>query len=198
MRPGALHVTVAGAGVLHEEHPERPGVLARGYQIWIDLPDEEREILPQARHLAADQVPQRASPQATLRVVLRAADGLASPLDLPTAVSLIDVRLAPGARWVHRLPAGDHAVAFVLDGALYGGAHRATAGQLLCSRPDGDRLSVAAGDHGARFTLLAGTPLQRPRLMHGPFVARDPQQLARFVHAHADGRFGRLASMART
>lgn len=123
--------------------------------------------------------------------------GRASPLRLPTAVSLIDVRLAAHARWAHTLPAGDHAFAFVLGGRLLVGGHEAGPGQLLRTRADGDTLDLAAGDDGARFTLFAGTPLPQPRAMHGPFVGRDPQQLTRFVREHAAGRFGQLVPLAR-
>ncbi len=195
--PGALHVTVAGRGVLHEEQPEAEGTLAQGFQIWIDLPDTLRDTAPQALHLAAGEVPVLAEPGATVRVVLGEAGGLRSPLALPTAVTLLDVVMRPHARWTLSLPPADHAFAFVLGGALDAGWRRATAGQLLRTRPDGGTLALAAGAEGARFSLFAGTPLNQPRLMQGPFVARDPQQLVRFVREHAAGRFGELQPMGR-
>lgn len=196
--PGALHVTVAGRGVLHEEQPETAGRLARGYQIWIDLPEAERETAPRALHLAAEQVPRLARPGAEVRVVLGTAGGQGSPLTLPTAVSLVDVQLAPKVTWVHELPAGDHAFAFVLGGRLHAGGHGAAAGQLLRTRPDGGALPLTAGDEGARFTLCAGTPLQQPRVMRGPFVASDPPQMTRFVRGYEAGHFGRLVPLAQS
>lgn len=195
--PGALHVTVAGRGVLHEEQPEVEGRLAQGYQIWIDLPQAVRECAPQALHLAAEQVPQVALPGADLRVVLGQVAGVASPLVLPTSVSLFDVTMAPHARCELALPAADHAFAFMLGGALDAGWRRAEAGQLLRTRADGGLLALAAGGAGARFTVFAGTPLPQPRLMQGPFVASQPQQLMRFAADHAAGRFGRLQPFGR-
>lgn len=190
--PGALHVTVAGRGVLHEEQPEVEGRLAQGFQIWIDLPEAQRERAPEALHLAADQVPRLALPGAEVRVVLGRVGDAASPLVLPTAVSLLDVTLAPGARCALPLPAADHAFAFMLGGSLEAGGHRAEAGQLLRTRADGERLDLVAGASGARLTVFAGTPLPQPRVMHGPFVASHPQQLTRFAADHAAGRFGSL------
>ena len=195
--PGALHVTVAGRGVLHEEQPEAEGTLAQGYQIWIDLPNALRDTAPQALHLAAGDVPVLAEPGAVVRVVLGSAGGLRSPLVLPTAVTLLDVTLAPHAHWALSLPPGDHAFAFVLGGSLDAGWRKASAGQLLRTAPDGDTLALAAGPNGARFSLFAGTPLHQPRVMQGPFVARDPQHLIRFMRAHAAGHFGTLQPMAR-
>jgi redox-sensitive bicupin YhaK (pirin superfamily) len=178
--PGALHVTVAGRGVLHEEQPEVEGRLARGFQIWIDLPEAQRERAPEAL------------PGAEVRVVLGQVAGVASPLVLPTAVSLLDVTMAPHARCELPLPAADPAFAFMLGGALDAGWHHAEAGQLMYTRADGGALALAAGAAGARFTVFAGTPLQQPRLMQGPFVASHPQQLMRFAADHAAGRFGSL------
>lgn len=195
--PGALHVTVAGRGVLHEEQPEVEGRLAQGFQIWIDLPEAQRERAPEALHLAADHVPQVALPGADVRVVLGQVDGVASPLVLPTAVSLLDVTMAPNARCELPLPAADHAFAFMLGGALDAGGRRTEAGQLLRTRADGALLALEAGAAGARFTVFAGTPLPQPRVMQGPFVASHPQQLMRFAADHAAGRFGRLQPFGR-
>lgn len=195
--PGALHVTVAGRGVLHEEQPEVEGRLAQGYQIWIDLPEAQRECAPEALHLAADQVPAVALPGADVCVVLGQVAGVASPLALPTAVSLLDVTMAPNARCEVPLPAADHAFAFLLGGSLYAGRRRAEAGQLLRTRADGPLLAVGAGESGARFTVFAGTPLPQPRVMQGPFVASHPQQLRRFAADHAAGRFGSLQPFRR-
>lgn len=190
--PGSLHVTVAGRGVLHEEQPEVEGRLAQGYQIWIDLPDAHREVAPRALHLTVDEVPRVASPGVDVRVVLGTAGDIRSPLELPTAVALLDVRLTAGARWAFPLPLTDHAFAFVLDGLLEAGGRSAGVGQLLRTRADGDLLALSAGTEGARFTLFAGTPMAQSRVMQGPFVASNAAQLARFTHAYSNGRFGSL------
>jgi redox-sensitive bicupin YhaK (pirin superfamily) len=195
--PGALHVTVAGRGVLHEEQPEVEGRLAQGYQIWIDLPEAQRERDPQALHLAAEQVPQLSLPGADVRVVLGRVAQAVSPLPLPTPVSLLDVTMPPHARCELPLPEADHAFVFMLDGAVAAGWRRAEAGQLLRTRADGSLLALAAGAAGARFTVFAGTPLPQPRLMQGPFVASHPQQLMRFAAGHAAGRFGSLQPFGR-
>lgn len=195
--PGALHVTIAGRGVLHEEQPEADGQVARGFQIWIDLPESERETAPKALHLAADAVPRQALPGGEVRVVLGEAGGLRSPSSLPTAVGLVDVRLGAQGTWAHRLPAGDHAFVFVIDGALAVNGRRAEAGSLVRTRADGELMAFAADGAGARFTLFTGTPLAQPRVLHGPFVASDAEQAARFMRDHASGRFGALVPMGR-
>ena len=195
--PGALHVTVAGRGVLHEEQPEVEGPLAQGFQIWIDLAESQRERPPEALHLAPEQVPVLAMPGVQARVVLGQFAGIRSPLALPTAVSLFDVSLQPHAQWELALSEGDHAFIFMLGGVLEAASMRAEAGQLIRTRADGPVLALAAGAEGARFSLFAGTPIWQPRVAQGPFVASSTQQLMRFAQDHAAGRFGILRPFGR-
>jgi redox-sensitive bicupin YhaK (pirin superfamily) len=196
--PGALHVTVAGSGVLHEEQPEVEGPLAQGFQIWIDLPDALREMPPQALHLAPDHVPTTHRDGSHTRVVLGEAAGLRSPLSLPTSVSLVDVSLQPHAQWRLSLADDAHAFVFMLGGALDAGGHRAEHGQLLRTCADGGVLELVAGTEGARFTVFAGKPLHQTRVARGPFVAGSAEQLMRFAQDHAAGRFGRLQPFSGT
>jgi redox-sensitive bicupin YhaK (pirin superfamily) len=193
--PGALHVTVAGHGVLHEEQSEADGPPARGYRIWIDLPAAERETAPRALHLGTDAVPRRVHPAVESRVVLGVAEGLRSPLDLPTQVSRVDVTLGAQGAWAHRLSPRDHAFVFVLDGAVVVNGEPADAGSVVRTRAVGEPLVFEAGGPGARFTLFAGRPLAQSRVLHGPFVARDVAQAARFASEHAAGRFGALVPL---
>lgn len=196
--PGALHVTVAGRGILHEEQPEADGQTARGFQIWIDLPDAERETAPRAMHLSAEAVPRRDVSGGVVRQVLGETDGIRSPLTLPTAVTLIDVALHANGRWTQRLATTDHAFVFVIDGQVDVNGHVAVAGSLVRTRADGDTLDFVASRDGARFTVFAGTPLPQTRVLHGPFVARDADQAARFMRDHASGRFGSLVPFPRS
>lgn len=194
--PGALHVTVAGSGVQHEEQPERLGSLARGYQIWIDHNDEQRELAPHALHLAAHDVPLVQRDGAIIRVVLGASSGASSPLLPPTPVRLIDVELEEGAYFEQELTKGEAAFLFVLDGVIDVANERVGGGQVAITHPDGERLRVGAMAGGARFTLFAGAPLNSRRVQSGPFVASSQAQLQRFASGFRAGAFGTLMPFA--
>jgi hypothetical protein len=194
--PGALHVTVAGAGVLHEEQPERLGSLARGYQIWIDHSEAQRELAPHALSLAAPDVPLLQRNGAEIRVVLGASNGAVSPLNLPTPVRLVDVTLTSGARFEQNLAHGETAFLLALDGALEVAGAEVRAGDMALTAVDGDLLTLTARSEPARFTLFAGVPLQSPRVQAGPFVASSEAQLQRFAANFRAGRFGMLTPIA--
>jgi len=41
----------------------------------------------------------------------------------------------------------------------------------------GDEIVVQAGDHGIRFLLVAGSPIQEPVAWHGPIVMNTAEEL---------------------
>lgn len=194
--PGALHITVAGSGVQHEEQPERLGSLARGYQIWIDHRDEQREVAPHALHLAQNDVPVIQRDGAVIRTVLGASNGSASPLTPPTPVRLIDVALGRGGRFDQSLASDETAFLFLLDGAIDIAGTTVNAGAVALTAPGGDELSVTAPQGPARFTLFAGAPLKSPRVHGGPFVASSQAQLGGFAANFRAGSFGVLKPFA--
>lgn len=194
--PGALHVTVAGRGVQHEEQPEHPGAAARGFQIWMDHPAALREIAPHALHLKADDVPVIKRDGASIRAVLGSSNGATSPLTPPTPVRVIDVALQPGARIVQDLSTDENAFLIVLDGEVRIAGAAAATGAVMNIAPGAGDLPLSAGPDGARFTLFAGRPLRTPRVQGGPFVASDADQLQRFRSGFIAGKFGTLIPFA--
>lgn len=194
--PGALHVTVAGSGVLHEEQPETSGAAARGYQIWMDHAHADREIAPFALHLKTADVPVVARDGVVARVVLGESGDTASTLETPTPARLIDLTLAPGARHLQALASDENAFLLVLEGSVLVGAREASADHAAILARDGEAAEIVAGPRGARLTLFAGRPLGGARVHAGPFVASDAAQARRFRDAFQAGRFGRLTPFA--
>lgn len=194
--PGALHATIAGKGVLHEEQPETGEGTARDYQIWIDHADEDREVPPRAEHLFAGQVPIVTDGGATVRVVAGHWGGHSSPLKLPTPVTILDVMVAAGGRFAAEVPASENAFVVLLEGNVRCGETLLREGQVASFASDGDRIILDSGARGARFTLFAGRPLGHRKLLAGSFVATDAAQAARFADAYRGGRFGTLVPFA--
>lgn len=194
--PGALHVTMAGSGVLHEEQPEHAGQVARGFQIWIDHANGARAMPPSASTLHAKDVPMVVKNGATIRVVLGASNSAASPLEVQTAVRLIDVRLEPGAAFSQHLDRDENAFLMIHGGSAQVNGRHAQVGELVRTAADGETLSVTAAAEGARFTLFAGRPLRQVRAQRGPMVAGDQAELSRFMNAYAKGQFGVLTPFA--
>jgi redox-sensitive bicupin YhaK (pirin superfamily) len=190
--PGGLHATVAGAGVLHEEQPIRTGGLARGFQVWIDHRNGERAVPARSETLEASDVPTRREEGLRLRVLIGSAQGLTSPVSLPTAVRLLDVELAPGATFHEPLAREEQGYVVAVEGAVESDGVRVSRGQVATLGADGHGLRVTAGPNGARITIFLGVPFRQPRVFAGPVVGGSKAEALAFLKAASAGQFGSL------
>jgi redox-sensitive bicupin YhaK (pirin superfamily) len=193
---GGLHATIAGRGVLHEETNETEGVPALGFQIWINLRAADKLVKPRPVTLEAADVPVVAQNGAVLRVLAGASNGAISPFSLPTPIRLVDVDLAPGARFEQALTATEQAFLWVVKGSAYvigeDGRQKATGLEAVRLNFDGEKLVVEAGEDGARFMLFAGEPIREPVVLGGPFVGSTRDQIDQFWADFRAGRMGQL------
>jgi redox-sensitive bicupin YhaK (pirin superfamily) len=189
IEPGSLHMTVAGSGIMHEETVSRSGQHARGFQIWIDHAAEDRLVTPAGLHLASGDVPTFTREGVTFRVLLGSHEDVSSPLDLPTAVRLTDIEMAPGAALEEEIGGGRNWFAWVRSGEIETGARSIQAGSVIFP---GEGQFSAWTQLGARLTIFGGRPLDHAAVPAGPFVASDEAQAAAFRADYAAGRMGQL------
>jgi len=53
----------------------------------------------------------------------------------------------------------------------------------------GDKVTVQAGDHGVRFLLVSGKPLEEPVAWYGPIVMNTQEELRSAFEELSDGTF---------
>lgn len=189
--PGALHLTVAGAGVMHEETVTRSGRSALGLQIWIDHADADREIAPAALHLAAADVPTATAKGVTRRVLLGTSGGLTSPIAAPLLARIVDIELLADAVLEETVPAGDTAFAVVRTGEVETDGGRAGPGTAVFLNGADLRLTARSD---ARLTVFGGPPLRHAVVPAGPFVASTEAQARAFRARFAAGDMRRLTA----
>jgi redox-sensitive bicupin YhaK (pirin superfamily) len=114
---GGLEWMSAGGGVWHTGGPATSGgpVTAKGFQLWVALPEALELGEPRSQYVPAAEVPVRGP----ARVLLGAFDGAVSPIDAPPGMTYLAVALKPGSHWRFEPPAG-HTVAWtsVFDGEV--------------------------------------------------------------------------------
>jgi hypothetical protein len=187
--PGALHLSVAGAGLMHEETVTRSGRSALGLQIWIDHAEADREVPPAALHLAAASTPTATAEGVTRRVLLGASTGLTSPVVAPVSARIIDIDLQAGAVLEEHNPVGETAFAVIRAGELETAAGRAGSGVAIFG--NGEPLRFTARTD-ARLTFFGGAPLRHRVVPAGPFVASSEAQARTFRTRFATGGMGSL------
>lgn len=195
--PGALHWTMAGHGVLHEEVPELRGTAALGLQIFINLPSGMKHAAPLAIHAEPSDIPVIERDGTTIRAVIGESNGIASPVTPPTpGVRLIDVTLTEDSMFEQVLGPLDNVFLWIFAGA----ATAVTASgdialysfDLVGYQSDGDRVRLRGGPGGARLVLFAGPPLDEPIAARGPFVMATAADLDDAFARYRSGRMGML------
>lgn len=191
--PGAIHWTQAARGVVHEEVPERPGIDSHGLQIFVNLSARDKLAAPSAFHLDGSEVPLvTPSVGARVRVLAGSFGDTRSPLGpLLTPVTLLDVRLEPGARL--EVPAVEPmAFAMVLQGSGRTAGEDLEAHQAVGFGPGPEPLVFEAGPAGLQFIIGAGSPLREPVVFGGPFAMTSRAEVEAAFQRYQAGEMGAL------
>ena len=187
--PGALHVTVAGAGVMYEETVTRSGRSATGLQIWMDHAAADREVAPRGIHLAAGNVPTISAGGVTRRVLIGTSGGVVSPVDAPVSAKLTDADLAAGAIFREQVPEGETGFAIVRSGRVETPDGAAGPGSAVFAS---DGVLELTAREAARLTFFGGRPMEHAFHPAGAFVASDETQAKAFRARYGAGGMGRL------
>jgi redox-sensitive bicupin YhaK (pirin superfamily) len=191
---GGVQWMTAGRGVIHSEIPEQEHGRMEGFQLWLNLPAQDKMAAPWYRDFTAAQLPRLLTPAGVqVTVIAGESQGVAGAVRRDaTAPLYLDLRLPAGARFEQALPADHNAFVYVYRGQLSidGQAVPAQRMAILGNDPQADGVRLDAGDADALALLIAGRPLREPIVQYGPFVMNSEQQ----IHAAiADYRAGRLA-----
>lgn len=191
--PGDVQWMTAGRGIVHTELAHR-GREVHTLQLWLNLPADRKLVAPRYQDLRGAEVPVRREPGVEARVFAGTSGAVTGPAQRHVPVTMVDVRLDPGAVFVQDLSAADRGFAYVLDGEGRFGrdAREVAAGQVAhfeAATDPADASFAATATSPLRFLLFAGPPLHEPVVAHGPFVMNTEAQI---VEAFADYRAGRF------
>jgi redox-sensitive bicupin YhaK (pirin superfamily) len=191
--PGSAQWMTAGHGILHSEMPKQERGLMWGFQLWVNLPRARKLVVPRYQDLAPTRIPEVDHDGAHVRLVAGELAGRTGPVNgIVTAPTMLDVTLAKGERFTHRLPERHTAFAYVIEGGIkVGAARRPVDASELAVLGDGELVSFEAPE-GGRFLLLAAAPIGEPIARYGPFVMNTDEEIKQAV---ADYRSGRLTEI---
>lgn len=177
--PGEVNLMTAGLGITHSERMDGPARAAPqslfGLQTWLALPKSHEDSPASFHNLGSAGLPVLEGEGKEVRLILGRAWGAEVALDLPHETFYADATLAPGASLPLPDDQEDRGV-YVLSGEVAQGGTAYGAGSMLIFRP-GDRISVRAGDAGARIMVLGGATMDGPRHLWWNFVASSKERI---------------------
>jgi hypothetical protein len=208
---GDLQWMTAGRGIVHQEMPKGdPAGRMHGFQLWANLPSALKMTAPRYQEIKAPEIPEIIEDDGTkARIICGNFWGKRGPVEGIAADPIyIDVTVPPGKR--RRLPVETtrHAFAYVFAGSgKFCNASSPLAvptegvgwadttlpteadNRSLILFDSGDEIEVQAGEHGIRFLLVSGRPLQEPVAWYGPIVMNTQAELQQAFEELQRGTF---------
>ena len=204
LKTGDILWMTAGSGVIHNEHVV-PLEKTRILQLWLTLTRSARWSAPRFERIARDDAPVRREPGVEARVYSGRSGAAHAKTHNYVPVTLVDVRLEPGARFDQELPDSYNGFLYVLDGSVSVGSERTplVAGQVgwltetEINPSNISRVSITGGDGGGRLLLYAGERQGIPLVMHGPFVGESRPDIMRLSQLYMSGKMPRISELER-
>ena len=208
---GDVQWMTAGRGILHQEMPEGDAQgRMHGFQLWANLPSSLKLTAPRYQDVAARDIPEIVDDDGTrVRVVCGEFWGRTGPVaGIAADPSYLDVYVPPGR--LKRLPMDTrrNAFAYVFEGdgtfrdasqplgvlteqpgPIETVARELTGNRSLVLFDRGDEVVVRAGEHGIRFLLVSGRPLEEPVAWYGPIVMNTSAEIKQALAELRSGTF---------
>ena len=192
LQQGGVQWMTAGRGIIHEEMPQQQDGLLRGFQLWINLPAAEKMKAAGYRDIADNEIPRLdlssgGQIKAIAGEVTIGNQVISGPVKGGSTDPLyLDVKLRAGERVTVPLTQGYNAFLYLFEGQV-GIAGETVKTDHLATFTDGDRITLVAGDNGARLLLLAGKPIGEPIAQYGPFVMNTQDEINQALSDYRDG-----------
>jgi quercetin 2,3-dioxygenase len=190
---GDVQFMTAGGGVMHSEMPGPGGV--QSLQLWLNLPARLKRVPARYQNILRSEAPTDAHEGVEARLYAGKLGDIVGAHASTWPMTLIDLKIKPGAAFDAPIPAGQRAFAYVLEGQAALGAEKrqVKAGDVAWAVPssggDGDDALPARAATASRLLIFASPIIDEPVAMGGPFVMNTREEI---LEAFADLRAGRL------
>ena len=189
--PGGAQWMKAASGVIHSEMPQQSSGMMRGFQLWINLPAEQKMSTPAYQDFSSESFPVVENEGSRVKILSGEYNGQHGPVDDPyTRMQFLDVTLDENNTFTHRLDNSLQGFIYVFEGdaTLSGTALPQHSFAVL---GEGDTLEIKAGTNGARFIMVVGNPIGEPIVQYGPFVMNTREEIDLAFTDFRDGKLVR-------
>lgn len=176
IRPGELNLMTSGRAISHsEETPRENSGRLSGVQLWVALPDSDRDCEPSFEHVSA--LPEIDLHGGRMTVFMGGASGHSSPATAYSKMVGADLRADRGSDLCVPVDrAFEHAL-LVTAGEAILGDERIEPDVLYYLGAGRDEIPIRSSD-GARIILVGGEPFGEQVVMWWNFVARSHDEIA--------------------
>ena len=184
---GSVQWMTAGRGIVHSEMPIQTDGLARGFQLWLNLPKEKKMIEPAYQDIHAEQIPIVKEVFGTVKVISGDYNGAIGPGKSHSPVLILDIQLKEASEIIIPVDDGWNAFGFIYEGNVKSGKSLSK-GQLAVYNTEGN-IHFKTNSTQASIYLVAGEPLNEPVARGGPFVMSTRDEVLKAFEDFHKGKF---------
>lgn len=184
---GSIQWMTAGRGIIHSEMPIQTDGLARGFQLWLNLPKSKKMIEPAYQDIESEQIPIVNEKPGQVKVISGNYSGTIGPGKSHTPVLILDIHINENSELIIPVTDGWNVFSFVYEGAVYSG-QQLSKGQLAVFEKEGN-IHFKTDEKDAGIYLAAGEPLNEPVARGGPFVMNTRGEVLKAFEDFQNGKF---------
>jgi len=184
---GSVQWMTAGRGIIHSEMPIQTDGLARGFQLWLNLPKEKKMIEPAYQDIESEQIPIVKEKAGMVKVISGNFHGTVGPGQSHTPILILDIQLLENSELTIPLTDGWNLFSFIYEGDVFAG-QKLSKGQLAVYEKDGG-VNFKTKDNKAGIFFAAGEPLNEPVARGGPFVMNTQGEVLQAFEDFQNGQF---------
>jgi len=193
VRPGEMNLMTSGYGIAHSEVSTPARDVLHGVQLWVVLPEHEKDLMREFQHHVPDPVDEagvRAS------VFIGSLGGVTSPVHTQTPLLGAEVTIDPGVTWEVAVDSTFEHGVLVDTGQVDFDDVRLDRSVLGVRDAGMDHLRLTnPTDAPARIVLLGGEPFDEGIVMWWNFIGRSHDDIVRMRaewNEAPDDRFGQV------
>lgn len=197
-KTGGFELMTAGKGIIHTEEITSKQDL-HILQVWLVLPPEKRWSQPFWQKILVEDVPKIETENYQILVYSGTSNGLTSPMQNHTPLTLVDFRMNNNQTISQKLPNNYNGLIYVLNGAVQVGNKTIIAGQagwLDKVKEDGNsEITFASKSDNTHFILYAALVHNAAVISHGPFIGDTMEDIARLYKEYRNGEMPHLDNL---
>ena len=184
---GSVQWMTAGRGVIHSEMPEKTDGLARGFQLWLNLPKKLKMISPSYNDIPSNDIPEVKIKHGKVRIISGEYKGIKGPGLPHTGMCYFDVKLNNSERIDIPLDDFWNTFMYVYSGEASVDGQRVRQGQLAILSEKGALNFISNGTSVLKCIVVSGDPINEPVARGGPFVMNTKAEVLQAFNDYQNG-----------
>ena len=191
MTAGDVQWMKAGSGIIHSEMPTMKEGKLHGFQLWINMPANQKMNKPEYHYINADKMSRHKDDDKFIKVIAGKFENAEGPIKGHNVEPVyFDIELEKNKEFNYKLPSTHNSFIYLIDGEIKIGrqTHDKINKSKLILLTNGEKL-IILGLSKAKFLLISGKPIGEEIARGGPFVMNTKLEILQAVQDYHNGTF---------